>query len=335
MKNNITTTIAIVGLGNWGKNHLRTFDAIPWCQVKYIFDKDNKCLSEIGNRYARIRCATRFGDIIEDADIEGVVIATSSNSHYSLTRDSLVAGKDVLVEKPLAGTSREASELCELAQRNGCILMVGHLLLYHPALAKLIELIHEGLLGDIYYFYSQRTNLGIIRDDENCMYSLAAHDISAALHIFNGEMPRKVSAVGSCYVRKDIEDVVFLNCIYDNGSLANIHTSWLDPHKVRRITVVGSRKMAVFDDMETTEKLRIYDKGVDMDHGYNSFGEAMSLRFGDIYSPSINMREPLRLEAEHFLDCIVNRKQPLTPGQEGLKVVQILEQAQQSLKAKR
>jgi predicted dehydrogenase len=219
-----------------------------------------------------------------------------------------------------------------LAERRGRVLMVGHLLLYHPVVDRLKEMVKSKELGDIYYIYTQRVNLGVIRQDENALLSFAPHDLSVILHLLEEE-PIQVSAHGESYIQNSIEDVVFVSIRFSGGKMANIHLSWLDPHKLRRITIVGSKKMVVFDDMESSEKLKVYDKGV-KNLSYNTYGEYLSLRFGDITIPSIKMVEPLRKEAEHFIQCIETRKEPKTGGRDGLRVVRVLSAAQQSLKEK-
>jgi len=210
--------------------------------------------------------------------------------------------------------------------------MVGHLLIYHPVVDRLKEMVASGELGRLYYIYTQRVNLGVIRQDENALLSFAPHDLSVILHLLEEE-PIAVTAYGESYIQKGIEDVVFLGLQFNDGKVANIHLSWLDPHKLRKITIVGSKKMVVFDDMETSEKLKVYDKGV-KNLSYDTYGEYLSLRFGDITIPGIKMAEPLRAEAEHFIQSIESRKEPKTGGRDGLKVVKILMAAQQSLKKK-
>jgi predicted dehydrogenase len=270
--------------------------------------------------------------ILLDSEVRGVVVASSALSHYSLSKEILLADKDVLVEKPMALSSKDAEEMLEIAEKRGRILMVGHLLIYHSVVDRLKEMVTSGELGKIYYIYTQRVNLGVIRQDENALLSFAPHDLSVILYLLE-EQPIVVSSHGESYIRKGIEDVVFLSLRFSEGKMANIHLSWLDPHKLRRVTIVGSKKMAVFDDVEATEKLKVYDKGV-RNLSYDTYGEYLSLRFGDITIPSIKMVEPLRAEAEHFIQCIESRKEPKTGGRDGLKVVRILAAAQQSLKEK-
>ena len=244
----------------------------------------------------------------------------------------MLADKDVLVEKPMALNTKDAEEMLRIAEMRKRILMVGHLLIYHPVVDRLKEMVTSGELGRLYYIYTQRVNLGVIRQDENALLSFAPHDLSVILYLLEEE-PVAVTAHGESYIQKGIEDVAFVSLRFSDGKMANIHLSWLDPHKLRRITIVGSKKMVVFDDMEASEKLKVYDKGV-KNLSYDTYGEYLSLRFGDITIPSIKIAEPLRAEAEHFIQSIESRKEPKTGGRDGLKVVKILMAAQESLKKK-
>lgn len=324
--------IAVVGAGAWGRNHIRVFSEIPEVNLKYICDKDYSKLSILQKSYPNSQLIEDIKPIIEDEEVKGVVISSSAVSHFPLAKEFILAGKDILVEKPMALSEEDAREMLSLAEERDRILMVGHLLIYHPVVEKLKEMIISGELGKIYYVYTQRVNLGVIRQDENALWSFAPHDLSVILYLF-GEKPISVSAHGESYLQRGIEDVVFLSLRFADGKMANIHMSWLDPHKIRKITIVGSKKMVVFDDMETSEKLKIYDKGVKT-ISYDTYGEYLSLRFGDITIPSIKMIEPLRIEAEHFIHCIKTRKRPKTDGEDGLEIVRILLAAQESLEKK-
>ncbi len=321
--------LACVGVGGWGKNLVRTFQGLPNCRVLYLCDLNQERLSSIGRAYPDTRQTTSFEEVLNDKQVEGVVIATTASEHYHLAKQALLAGKHTYVEKPMTLKTAEAEELITLAKKADRKLMVGHLLLYHPAVIRLKELIQSGELGEIYYLYSQRINLGVIREDENALSSFAPHDLSVILYLLES-FPTSVSARGQAYLRPDIEDVVFVNLTFSKNRMAQLQLSWLDPHKIRMITVVGSKKMVVFDDMESSEKLKVYDKGITKPF-FATYGESLHLRFGDITIPHLEMTEPLTLECRHFIECIQNNLEPKTGGQQGLEVVRILEAAQLSL----
>lgn len=321
--------IAVVGIGNWGQNLVRVFNQL---ENLYIgCDTNIKKVQKLKKIYHNVKFTTSFDEVLEDKNVDGVVIASPAVTHYELAKKALLDGKPVYIEKPMTVNSKEAEELIQIADRKGLPLMIGHLLKYHPAIRKIKELIDNNDLGNVYYIYSQRVNLGTIREDENALWSFAPHDISVALYLL-GDRVESVSARGGCYLNEHIEDVVFLNIQFEDKKMANIQVSWLDPYKERKLTIVGSKKMVEFDDMEHAEKIRIYDKGVNKALNYESYGEYLSLRFGDIYIPKIDTVEPLKLECQHFLECIKNNITPYTDGKEGMKVVRILEKAQESLK---
>jgi predicted dehydrogenase len=322
--------IAVIGAGDWGKNHIRTFAQLPDSKLVAVCDLDQNRLKYVQANYPQVKATTQINDIMNDKAIEAVVIASSAVAHYSLTKMALLAGKDVLVEKPLTLKASESEELIQLADKNKRILMVGHLLLYHSAVEMIKKYIQSGELGDIYYVYTQRVNLGKIRHDENALWSFAPHDFSVILHLF-GEEPESVAAQGFTYLQKNIQDLVFVNLSFRNHRMAHVHISWLDPHKIRRLTIVGSKKMLVFDDVESTDKIKIYDKGAEKQAAYENYAEYISLRFGDVTIPYLKLNEPLRNESAHFIDCVKTRKTPLTDGKEGLKVVKLLESAQKSM----
>jgi len=265
-------------------------------------------------------------------DVQAVVVASSAVSHSPVARTLLDAGKDVYVEKPLALGVADAEDLVGRARRGNRILMVGHLLIHHPAVRYLKGMVDRGELGEVLYVYSQRVNLGKVRKDENALWSFAPHDLSVILHLLGAE-PIDVAARGSAFLQKGVEDVVFIDLRFADGRQGHVHVSWLDPNKLRRFTVVGSQKMAVFDDMEASEKIRIYDKGVDRGGHVVSYGDSLTVRSGDILIPKISLQEPLRLECQHFIDCVRERKAPLTDGEDGLRVVRVLAAAQASLEA--
>jgi predicted dehydrogenase len=319
----------MIGTGDWGRNLLRNLARAG--ELVAICDRRPEALVALRNTYPQARAETDPDAIFRDPSIEAVAIAANSSAHYALARAALEAGKHVLVEKPLAQSTREAAHLVELADTRGLILMVGHLLIYHPAVEKLRALLKTGELGAIRYLYAQRLNLGKIRQDENALWSFGPHDVSVILDLV-GAIPVRVSAAGHAYLQPGIEDVVFVHLEFPGGQIAHIHLSWLDPHKIRRLTLVGASKMAVFDDMEATEKVRIYDKGVKgAAGGILEYQDALTLRFGDILIPEITMREPLDLECKDFVTAIRDRRQPLASGRDGLRVVQVLEAASHSL----
>lgn len=323
-------TVGVAGIGGWGKNLARNFDELPEADLRYVCDLDPGRLAQARRQYPAARATPEFEALLEDPELEAVVIATTAPTHYSLCKAALEAGKDVCVEKPFVLRSSEAEDLVRIARDRDRILMVGHLLEYHPVVERLRQMIAENELGQIYYIYSQRLNLGTVRHDENALWNFAPHDISSIIYML-GRKPTDVSARGQSYLRRGIEDVVFMTMNFGDEVMANVHVSWLDPHKTRSITLVGSQKMAVFDDGKTTEKLRVYDKGAQVSTDYNTFAEYVGLRFGDITLPYIKAAEPLRLECLHFLDCVHRRAQPRSDGWDGFTVVRVLEAAELSL----
>lgn len=330
-----TIRLAQVGIGYWGRNLIRNFASVPGAAVVQACDQRPAVLGQVEKQYPGIATTDRYLDLIENPEVDAVVIATETPLHYEMAATALRAGKHVFVEKPMAQSVAEAEELVQLAEENDLRLMVGHLLLYHPAFRYIENLIQTGELGEVYYLYSMRVNLGIVRQKENALESLAPHDLSVALS-FLSDTPVAVSAQGHAYLQPGVEDVVFATVYFEGGQLAHLHTSWLDPHKVRKVTVVGSKKMAVVDDVEGVEKVRLYDKGVDIAPGekrYVDYAEAMTIRSGDIHIPRIDMQEPLRLECQHFVECIRDGKRPRSDGRNGLTVVQMLSAAQRSLQS--
>ncbi|MDJ0711375.1 MAG: Gfo/Idh/MocA family oxidoreductase [Woeseiaceae bacterium] len=323
--------VAVAGAGGWGKNLVRNYFQIADAELRYVCDLDEAKLAAAASQYPGIRTSKSFDDVLADPEVDAVVIATTGPTHYGLAKRALMANKDVYVEKPFVLNVPEAEELISLAEERERILMVGHLLEYHPVVVRLKEMIESNELGDVYYIYSQRLNLGTIREDENALWNFAPHDISVILYLL-GKEPVDIAARGQSYLRDGVEDVVFFTLTFADKTMANIHVSWLDPHKVRKLTIVGSNKMAVFDDLEANEKLRIYDKGAQVGTDYDSYAEYIGLRFGDVTIPYIKAGEPLRAECQHFLDCIRDRKQPTSDGYDGLRVVKVLDAAQRSLK---
>jgi predicted dehydrogenase len=320
--------LGFIGAGNWGTNLIRNFYKIITVKNVIVCDIDRKKISKIEYEYPGIKVTENINSILKNKNISAVVIASPAETHYKIAKKSLLSGKHVFVEKPITLTVKEAEELIKIAEDKNLILMVDHILTYHPAVLKLRELIKDGALGEIYYIYSQRVNLGVIRSNENALWSLGPHDVSLYLYLL-GEDPDCISATGDVYIQKEnhIEDTVFLHLHFPSGVDAHAHLSWLDPHKIRRLTVVGSKKMAVFDDMEPRNKLMIFDRGAE----WTEEG-GVGVRYGDIYIPNIPLQEPLVVVCKHFLECIKNNKKPLSDGHEGLKVIRILDKAEKALK---
>lgn len=324
-------SIGVIGYGYWGPNLVRSFSAMPDVNIKVVCDINPSALDRCRENHPGVELTTDSDDVFRDESVDAVVLALPAELHAEFARQALVSGKHVFVEKPLAMTVPDAEELVDLVDETGQILFVGHLLIYHPAVEQLKKLIDLGELGQIYYLYTQRVNLGIVRTRENALWSLAPHDISVLLYLLD-ETPCSVSATGASYIQEGIEDTVFVHLKFSERKMAHVHVSWLDPHRVRRITVVGQKKMAVFDDVEPLEKIRIYDRSVEKPSPYSNYGEALAVRFGDINIPHIRMVEPLKMECRHFIDCINQGEQPKTDVSQGLEVVRVLDAAQQSLK---
>jgi predicted dehydrogenase len=322
--------VAVIGAGYWGPNLVRNFAALPQCQLRMVCDQDDKALGRLRPLYPQVRFTAEWREALEAEEIAAIVIATPTSTHFEIAREALRREKDVFVEKPLSATVAEAETLVAEAESRRRILMVGHLMIFHPALVRLKSMIQEGELGEVLYLYSRRVNLGKIRKKENALLSFAPHDISMALYLLERE-PTEVCARGEAYIQPDVEDVVFVNIAFPNRVMAQIHVSWLDPHKRRELTVVGSKKMAVFNDIAPTEPIRVYDKGALEPGTYVSYGDSLGIRSGDIWIPKVEMQEPLRLECLHFLSCVKHRTRPLTDGRHGIQVVRVLECAQTSL----
>jgi predicted dehydrogenase len=319
--------IGVVGLGYWGPNLARNFDRLPGAELAWLCDASEEAVQRWGSAFPRARTTMRLDDLLEDDSVDAVVVATPVPTHAELATRVLEAGKHCFVEKPLARTEEEADGVIRAAQTADRVLMVGHLLEYHPGVERLAEVVRSGELGELRYIYSNRLNLGKDRPDENALWSLGAHDVSVILRLA-GEEPFSCDARGGSYLRPNVEDVVFALMRFDSGLMAHMHLSWLDPHKERRFTVVGSKRMATFDDMELERKLTIYDKGFDED--YSSYGEYIA-RSGDVFSPRVPNEEPLRLECRHFLDCVRDGTEPRTGAESALRVVRVLERLQRAL----
>ncbi len=319
--------IGVVGLGYWGPNLARNFAAIAGCELLWLCDASQDAREQLAATFPGARASGDLEDLLNDAELDAVALATPVPTHAALARRVAEAGKHCFVEKPLATTAAEAEEAVTAAEQAGRILMVGHLLEYHPAVDRLKELIDSDELGSLYYIYGNRLNLGKLRAEENALWSLGAHDVSVILHLI-GEEPVECSAHGESYVREGVQDVVFCYLRFASGIVAHLHLSWLDPHKERRLTVVGARRMATFDDMLLDGKLTVYDKGFDEDA--HTWGEYIA-RSGESFSPQIANAEPLRIECQHFIDCIRDGTTPRSDGHSGLRVVRVLERLQHSL----
>jgi predicted dehydrogenase len=322
------TRVGVVGLGYWGPNLARNLDRLPGAELAWLCDESDQALERLGRAFPAARTTASLEELLRDETLDAVALATPVSTHAELAGRVLRAGKHCFVEKPLGQSVEEAERVVEAARASGRVLMVGHLLEYHPGVEKMNELIEAGELGEVRYIYSNRLNLGQLRRDENALWSLGAHDVSVILRLA-AEEPYECRAVGESYVNDSVEDVVFCYLRFPSGLAAHMHLSWLDPHKERRFTVVGSKRMATFDDMELERKLSVYDKGFDED--YSSYGEYIA-RSGDIFSPHVPNEEPLRIECRHFLECVRDGAEPRSGGESGLRVVRVLEALQRSLR---
>lgn len=324
--------VGVVGCGYWGPNLIRNFSNLKSAKVIACSDLSEDRLNHMRLLYPAIRTTTSYRDLISDSGIDAMVIATPVSSHYPIAREALEAGKHVFVEKPLAQSVTEGLALVDLAREKARILMVGHTFVFTAAVNKIKDLIWSKELGDIYYIASSRVNLGIFQDDINVVWDLAPHDISIMNYILNSR-PVSVSAIGQSYIRPGIEDVAFLLLRYPQSTIANIHVSWLNPNKIRSTTVVGSKKMLVYDDISSLEKIRIYDKGVTVTPHYDTFGEfQLSYRYGDISIPRLDDAEPLKIECQHFVDCIEKGATPRSGGKHGYEVLLALDAADRSMR---
>ena len=320
--------LGVIGAGAWGKNHVRTAAGLADAELAAVCDTAEKVRQTVARQYPG-------AFVTDDADallsrVDAVVIASPARTHAEYARKAVAAGKPCLVEKPFALRVADAEEVAAAAEAAKVAILVGHLLVFHPAVDALRQLIAGGELGRVLYMYGLRVNLGQVRVDENALWSFGPHDVSVALHLL-GEAPVRVTAQGSSYLRPGVEDVVFLHMEFASGTLAHIQLSWLDPHKARRLTVVGDKKMVTFDDMETREKLRIYDKGVSRPPEYASWGESLAIREGDIFIPKIPNVEPLAAELAHFVRVARGAEAPRAGAADGVRVVRVLDAATRSL----
>jgi predicted dehydrogenase len=324
--------VGVVGFGYWGPNLVRNIDRLGDAELVCACDLSEDHLGKLKALYPYVDTTTDLDAMLSRDDIDAVVVATSAPSHFAIASRVIAAGKHCFVEKPLTLTSADAEALVKAADAAGVTLMTGHLMVYHTAINWIRDYIASGELGDVLYVYLQRLNLGKVRTEENAFWSLAPHDVSIALYLL-GENPDQVSACGAAYVTPGVHDTVFANMHFPSGRMANIHVSWLDPHKTRKLTVVGTKKMLVFDDMEATEKIWIYDRGLGAPEGALAWNEDLSLRFGDITVPFLQMKEPLGIEVQHFLDCCRSGETPRSDGRAGLAVVRVLEAVDESMAA--
>ena len=324
--------IGVIGLGYWGPNLVRCFQDLPECQVAYVCERDTEKLQQLCKRFPDVIGTTDDAEVLSRDRVDAVIIATPTRTHYKLAQRALNAGLHTFVEKPLATSRQECAELIELAASNQCVLFVGHVFLYSAAVAKLKEIVSKGELGELCYISSTRLNLGPVRHDVNALWDLAPHDTSIILELM-GASPTSVSCSGLAYLDRNIHDVCNLTMQFPDNRIGIVHVSWLDPNKRRMMTIVGNKKMAVYDDIEPLEKIRIYDNGVEAAPYTSSFGDFLySYRYGDIHSPRIKEVEPLRVETRSFIDSIVSGAAPRTDGWNGLRVVEVIEAADQSLR---
>ncbi|HMA77267.1 MAG TPA: Gfo/Idh/MocA family oxidoreductase [Candidatus Krumholzibacteriaceae bacterium] len=325
-------TVGIIGCGYWGPNLIRNFINLDDVHVKTCADLLDERLNHMKKIYQSIETTKDYRDIINDSEIDAVVVATPVSTHFKLAEEALNSGKHVFCEKPLTNKIEEGIRLIKLADEKELTLLVGHTFVYTAAVNKMKEVIESGELGEIYYLSSSRLNLGLFQKDINVIWDLAPHDISIINYIL-GDSPVSVSSSGFSYIRSGIEDVGFMTLRYPGSIVANLHVSWLNPNKIRKTTVVGSKKMLVYDDISSLEKIRIYDKGVDVIPHYDTFGEFhLSYRYGDIDIPKLIDKEPLKIECQHFLDCIRKKDNPLSSGRDGLEVMLVLNSAGRSMR---
>lgn len=324
--------VAVIGCGYWGPNLIRNFNQLSACKMSACCDLSEDNLKRMRNLYPSILATSNFEEVTENSNIDAVAIATPVFSHWELAKKCLEHGKHVLIEKPMASNSEQCIDLIETAKKSEKVLMVGHTFEYTAAVNKAKEIVDSGELGEIYYISSTRVNLGLFQPDINVIWDLAPHDISIISYLLN-ESPIGVGGQGKAHYNKEIEDVAQMTLNYPNGTIAFIHNSWLDPDKIRKTTIVGNKKMLVYDDISPNEKIKIYDKGVEAPPYYDTYAEfQFSYRYGDIYTPRIEEYEPLKRECDHFLECIRESKIPKSDGYSGLRVVSILEAANKSIR---
>ena len=324
----MSVRVGVIGAGDWGRNHVRTIAALKNATLSVVCDADAVRREAVARQYPGVETTDSIEHVLQHAD--AVVVATPAGTHVPIAKQVIEAGLPVLVEKPFALSAGKAAEVAEFAAKRNAPIVVGHLLVFHPALQMLKQMLVDRALGDVFYLYSQRVNLGRVRPDENALWSFGPHDVSVALELLS-ERPVRVSAHGRSYLQPGIEDVVFMTMEFASGALANVQMSWLDPHKIRRLTVVGSQKMVVFDDMQPREKLKVFDRGIERPPSYESYGESLTIREGDIAIPLVPNVEPLRAELEHFVEVAQGKTSPKVSADDGVQVVRMLEAAMTSI----
>lgn len=324
--------VGVVGCGYWGPNLVRNFRSLADCRLKTMCDISEDRLRHLRSLYADVAGETRYEQLLGDPELNAIVVATSVKHHFPMAKAALLAGKHVMIEKPMASSVEQCEELNDLARKQGLVLMVGHTFLYSAAVRKIKSIVDKNDIGEIRYISARRLNLGLFQKDINVAWDLAPHDISIILHIM-GESPTSINCRGSAHVTPGIEDVSSINLQFSKERTAIIQSSWLDPRKIREMTIVGSERMIVYDDVASQEKIKIYDVRVERPPHYDTFAEFQyAYHYGDIYAPYIKQDEPLKTECQHFVDCIRDGKTPLTSGENGLEVVRILEASSESIK---
>lgn len=324
--------VGVVGCGYWGPNLVRNFRSLPGCQLKMMCDLSEKRLKHLHSLYPEVEGSMDYSQMLNGGNLDAVVIATSVHSHFKLAKESLLAGKHTLIEKPMASSAEQCEELVDIAKKQGVVLMVGHTFLYSPAVRKLKEIVESGDIGEIRYISARRLSLGLFQKDINVTWDLAPHDLSIILHII-GEQPISLNCRGNAHITPGIEDVTTMCLHFRKERCAFIQSSWLDPRKIREMTIVGSKRMIVYDDLALQEKVKIFDARVDKPPHYDTFAEFhYAYHHGDMYVPFIKQEEPLKSECQHFLECVQRRATPLTCGRRGLELVRILEASTESLK---
>jgi predicted dehydrogenase len=327
-----TIKVGVVGCGYWGPNLIRNFRSLADCKLKLMCDLDQKRLGHLRSLYPEVEGYSDFQEVLKGDLVDAVVIATSVKSHYPLAKAALLAGKHAFIEKPMASSVEQCAELNAIAAEKGLVLMIGHTFLYSPAVRKIKEIVDRGDIGEIRYINARRLNLGLFQKDINVTWDLAPHDISIIHHIFE-DLPLSVNCRGSAHITPGIEDVTTLCLSFRKQRTAIVTSSWLDPRKVREMTIVGSKRMIVYDDVAQLEKLKIFDMRVEAPPHYDTFAEFhYAYHYGDMYSPYVKQEEPLKIECQHFLDSINQGTVPLTSGKKGMELVMVLEAASASLK---